>query len=131
MTQKLRALAGGLLLFCFGSPACTNDQLPEPMLLAVCDTLPTSYESNVKDIIDRTCAYSGCHVDASIGNYLTYEGMLSRLQDGVIRSRVISLRSDPNKGMPPVYAPGERAKELTQYELEIMQCWLDAGFPKE
>ncbi|MCB0630776.1 MAG: hypothetical protein R2824_00615 [Saprospiraceae bacterium] len=131
MTQKLQALAVGLILMSIGFSACTNDQLPEPMVLAVCDTLQTSYTSNVKEIIDRSCAYSGCHIDASIGNYLTYEGMLGRLKDGVIRSRVISLRSDPVKGMPPAYSPGDRPKELTQHELEIIQCWLDAGFPKE
>lgn len=131
MTQKLGAFAIGLITLFFGFSACTNDQLPEPMVLAVCDTLQTSYNTNVKEIIDRTCAYSGCHIDASIGNYLTYEGMLGRLKDGVIRSRVISLRSDPVKGMPPAYSPDDRAKELSQQELEIIQCWLDAGFPKE
>lgn len=131
MTQKLLAFAVGLTILFSTFSACTNDQLPEPMVLAVCDTLQTSYETNVKEIIDRTCAYSGCHIDASIGNYLTYEGMLGRLKDGVIRSRVISLRSDPVKGMPPAYSPDDRAKELTQQELEIIQCWLDSGFPRE
>ena len=131
MTQKLGVLARGILIISFGLTACTNDQLPEPMLLAVCDTLQTSYNTNVKEIIDRTCAYSGCHIDASIGNYLTYEGMLSRLKDGVIRSRVISFRDDGNKGMPPDYAPRDRAKDLTQRELEILECWIGAGFPKE
>lgn len=131
MTQKLRALALGLTFLYFCLPACTNDQLPEPMMLAACDTLQTSYETNVKDIIDRTCAYSGCHIDASIGNYLTYEGMLGRLQTGSIRNRVISLRDDPTVGMPPDYVPGDRPRELSQEELEIIQCWLDAGYPKE
>lgn len=131
MTQKLRALAAGLLLVYFCLPACTNDQLPEPMVLAACDTIQTSYEANVKDIIDRTCAYSGCHIDASIGNYLTYEGMLGRLNSGGIRNRVISLRDDPVVGMPPDYVPPGRPEDLTQAELEIIECWLEAGYPKE
>lgn len=130
MTQKLRVLALALLISYCCLPACTTDQLSEPMELAVCDTLETSYETNVKDIIDRTCAYSGCHIDASIGNFLNYDGMLGRLQTGAIRNRVISLRHDPTEGMPPNYAPVGRARELTQEELEIMQCWLDGGFPE-
>lgn len=56
MTQKLLALAVGLILLSYGFSACTNDQLPEPMVLAVCDTIQTSYTSNVKEIIDRSCA---------------------------------------------------------------------------
>lgn len=131
MTQKLRALAIGLSILYFYLPACTSDQLPEPMVLAVCDTLQATYETNVQEIIDRTCAYSGCHIDASIGNYLTYEGMLGRLTNGSIRNRVISLRNDPTIGMPPDYTPSDRPQNLTQEELEIIQCWLDAGYPKE
>lgn len=131
MTQKLRALLLGFTIIYLSLPACTNDQLPEPQVLAVCDTLQTSYETNVKDIIDRTCAYSGCHIDASIGSYLTYEDMLGRLENGSIRNRVISLRDDPTTGMPPDYAPSDRPKDLSQEELEIIQCWLDSGFPKE
>lgn len=131
MTQKLRALALGLSILYICLPSCTSDQLPEPMELAICETLESSYEANIKDIIDRTCAYSGCHIDASIGNFLTYEGMLGRLQNGSIRSRVISLRDDPTIGMPPDYVQGDRPKDLTQEELEILQCWLEAGFPRQ
>lgn len=131
MIKKLRILAFGFTVLYFSLPACTNDQLPEPMLLAVCDTLVATYDTNVKDIIDQSCAYSGCHIDAATGNYLTYEGMLSRLQSGAVRNRVIGLRDDPTNGMPPNYAPAGRPQDLTQEELEIMQCWLDSGFPKE
>ncbi len=131
MTQKLRALTLGLTILYCCLPACTSDQLPEPMELAVCETLESSYETNIKELVDRTCAYSGCHIDASIGNFLTYEGMLGRLHNGSIRSRVISLRDDPTIGMPPDYVPGDRPKDLTQEELEILQCWLESGFPRE
>lgn len=131
MTQKLRALILGLTLLYFCLPACTTDKLPEPMTLAICDTLQASYNLNVKAIIDNSCAYSGCHIDASAGNYLTYEGMLSRLENGSVRNRVINLRDDPTEGMPPDYAPSDRPRDLTPSELEIFECWLDAGFPKE
>jgi hypothetical protein len=131
MTQKLLVLTVGLSILYCCLPACTSDQLPEPMVLAVCDTLQATYDTNVKEIIDRTCAYSGCHIDASIGNFLTYQGMRGRLETGSIRNRVISLRHDPTVGMPPDYGPADRPVDLTQEELEIIQCWLDAGFPKE
>ena len=113
-------------------PSCVNDQLPEPALPESCmDSIPT-YEGSIKAIIDNTCAYSGCHLDGSApGVYANYEGLRIVLESGRFKERVIGLRGDPNQGMPPSFAPDGRPKELTEMELELLQCWLENDFPEK
>ena len=107
---------------------CTNDQLPPPET-GDCSTLQPTYENAVKEIIDRSCAYSGCHLNSAPGNYTTYDGLLGVLNSGDFNSRVISMKTDPVLGMPPDRATGG-PKDLTEEELNIISCWLEAGFPE-
>lgn len=122
-----------LFIWCLAalSIQCTADKLPVPETQDCTDLEPT-YESNVKEIIDRTCAYTGCHLDVAPGIYLSYEGdLLASLNSGEFRKRVVSaLRTDPIIGMPQDIAPAGRQKDLTPEELELITCWLDRGFPK-
>lgn len=109
---------------------CTSDEL-EPPAVDDCSTIDATYDLNIKEIVDRSCAYSGCHLDSAPGNFTTYDGMLQRLNNGLIRQRVITLAADPNSGMPPNYAPADRPLDLTPEELELFRCWLDNGFPEQ
>lgn len=109
--------------------SCASDQLPEPTA-AVCDTPSPTYTGEVQAIIDASCAYSGCHLDTSPGRFADYTGLLPYLEDNTFRQRVISERADANRGMPPNYAPADRPQDLTEEELLIIECWLDAGFPE-
>jgi len=106
--------------------ACTYDNVDEPEF---CDTISATYDTNVKAIIDASCAYVGCHLDnAAIGDFSTYAGLASRLESGLIETRVIAQKDDPVMGMPPDYATGP--KDLTQEELDIITCWLETGHPE-
>ncbi|SEQ30988.1 Maf family protein [Neolewinella agarilytica] len=116
------------LLLCMGS--CTNDALPEPSEVQ-CVEEGLTYEEDVRPIIEETCAYSGCHLGGAPGVYNSYDGLLQDLEDGSFRDRVITQRADPNVGMPPDYAPADRAEDLTEEELTIISCWLEAGYPRE
>mgnify|MGYP006969374120 CR=1 FL=1 len=121
----------GLLLLMaspFTFTHCTEDKLPEPIPPGYCDTTFTSYNLNIKPIIDLNCAYSGCHLDTAPGNFSTYEGI--SVFFNVMEERVISLKSDEEYGMPPDYAPDGRPKDLTQEEFDLMTCWIEAGFPE-
>lgn len=114
--------------------ACTNDVLPEPAIQAQCDSMIVTYDGVVKDIINSSCAYTGCHSSGGIGigNYGTYEGLLTVLESGLFENRVIAQKDDPAIGMPPnssVY-PESIKDDLTEEELLIIQCWLLAGYPK-
>lgn len=112
------------LLIFFIFSACTLDELirsPETS----CDDIVTSYELNIRQIVDNTCAYSGCHPE-----YTDYQGILPVLEDGSFRSRVIRLKSDANLGMPPDYAPDNRPKDLSEEQINLVTCWLENDFPE-
>jgi len=109
--------------------ACTSDQLPEPTPTD-CTTLTPTYTVDIQPIIEQSCAFSGCHLDSAPGNYDSYDGLLAVLENGKFRQRVITDRSDEVKGMPPNFTPDDRPKDLTEQEIELIDCWLIAGFPE-
>ncbi len=116
--------------------SCSNDELPPPQTPEFCDTIVASYNTNVKTIIDESCAYSGCHDGSGglgPGNYNSYNGLTGVLDAGTFRSRVIGLKEDATIGMPPnqsVYAESKK-DDLTEEELRIIECWLDVGYPED
>ncbi len=103
--------------------ACSKDSV-EPVDNS-CGT-SYSYSTDVKMIIDQSCAYSGCHdgSGAAPGNYTSFDGMIDVLTLGTFENRVIVA-----KNMPPLDAPGPT--ELTEDELKIIGAWLNAGFPED
>ncbi len=113
--------------------SCTYDNLAPPIDPPVefCDTIPATYDLNMKALIDATCAYSGCHIagGAAPGDYSTYAGIKPPLDDGRIENRVIFQRGDPVVGMPPDYASAG-PQNLTQMEIDMFTCWLEAGYPE-
>lgn len=110
--------------------ACTKDALPEPTELPCGDVMLT-YVTDIAPIVERTCAYGGCHLGTAPGIYTDYDGVLPQLESGSFRERVITLQADVNLGMPPNYAPDDRDQDLTEMELRMIECWLDDGFPRE
>ena len=109
--------------------ACNSDVVQPPV---GCDVIVATYNTNVKEIIDLTCAYSGCHIEGGSvpGNYSTYEGLTNVIQDGKFVSRVIDSQSNPSIGMPPnkeIY-PASQQDDLSPDQMEIIQCWIDSGF---
>lgn len=124
-----------ILVFLFVS-SCTNDELPRPEIPEYCDTLTASYLLNVKPIIDASCAYSGCHDGAGgigPGNYKNYNGIVGVLESGLFRQRVLTQKDDAVVGMPPnsnVYPESEK-DDLTEEELRVIECWINAGYPEE
>ncbi len=111
--------------------ACSKDQV-EPA--ATCDE-GTAYSTNVKDIIDQTCAYSGCHdgfTGGVPGDLTSYEGLERFLNDGSFVERVIDRRNNPTTGMPPnqsVY-PESLQDDLSDIQLEIITCWIQNNYPE-
>jgi hypothetical protein len=106
-----------------------------------CDTISVKYDdtdpmvTKVKDIINETCAYAGCHDGAGgigPGDYSTFDGLLEDLENGSFASRVITQKDNPVIGMPPdksVY-PESQQDSLSTVQLEIITCWLQEGFPE-
>lgn len=90
-----------------------------------------SYDTGVKEIIDASCAYAGCHNGAGSGpgNYTTYDGLSNILNSGLFSTRVFELKDNPDIGMPPDYATGGPV-DLTDAELTILMDWVDSGAPE-
>lgn len=113
--------------------ACDYNKLPEPEQPEFCDTTEVTYDNQMKDIIDNSCAYTGCH-DGAGGiapfNYTNYDGLSNAF--GVMRTRVVTFKDDPAQGMPPNSSayPQSRKDDLTEEELELFRCWIEAGFPE-
>lgn len=109
---------------------CTADALPEPVELP-CNGAVFTYEIDIRPIVEQSCAYSGCHLGGAPGVYNDYQGLLPDLESGRFRQRVVQQKDNPTVGMPPNYAPEGRPIDLTMEQLQMITCWLDAGFPRE
>lgn len=127
--MRFSLLVGIALPICLFLATCTQDELPEPVA-PDCGSLAPTYTVDVEPIIVATCAYSGCHLDTGPGIFQNFEGLKPFLEDGSFRERVLSLRTDPQLGMPPDYAPRDRVHDLTEEQLLLLACWLEAGFPE-
>ena len=93
----------------------------------------TTYETDIKPIVDASCAYSGCHSGADAGmfvsatskDYTNYEGLIANLESGSFAIRVLD-----SMDMPSAFAPAGYPKTLTQTELDLIDCWISEGYPK-
>lgn len=110
---------GGIIL----PVSCISERV-EPA--ADCDTV-VNYDTEAKAIIDRTCAYVGCHdgqhaIDdfsdfAEISTYLTKTAN----NKNTFKSRVVI-----SQDMPPSNVV--TGKELTSAELDVLTCWIEGDF---
>jgi len=120
-----------LFLCLFGTlvPSCTVDK--RPPLEIECDDIPPVWEGEVKTIVELTCAYAGCHIGGGTGapgNYTSYGTVAAALNNGSFQNRTFDIKDNPTLGMPPDYATGP--KDLTDDQLNILTCWVEAGYPE-
>ena len=96
--------------------SCSNDVLPMPTEPECADTL--TYTQHLEPIVTASCAFAGCHdgSGSAPGDFRTYSEMLSRLESGIIETRVITQMTMP-------IAPGS----LTTDEFDQFKCWLEQG----
>lgn len=83
-----------------------------------CSKINSSYSADIKPIIDGNCLSSGCHNSNSTnGDFTTYAGLKTKVDNGSIDSRVLQ-----QKNMPPSGA-------LPLDQLKKIKCWLNSGAP--
>lgn len=99
--------------------SCTADELPSPGSLDFCDTVEATYNASVKAIIDSKCAVSSCHGGPQQPNLTDFNAVNTN-------SDRISVRALDQQTMPPASMPA-----LTNDEIDILNCWREAGFPEE
>lgn len=124
MKTMIRYLYSFMIVSFLTICSCSYDSLPEGVQLELCDTTMVTYDDQAKAIIDRTCAYAGCH-DAgggAPGNFTNFEGMANFLNANKFEKRVIDQQNmpDPNDVL--------EEKLLTQEELDFLTCWVLQGY---
>ena len=124
LNRKFLSSCMSLLLVGLFLSNCNFDTLPQPEPADDCDMNVPTYIAEVQPIINTYCAYSGCHANGfASGDFTDYAGMLSRLDNGSIENRAISIQD-----MPPSNASGP--KEISMEDLEILTCWLNNDYPE-
>jgi len=84
-------------------------------------TCNPTYDAELKTIIDNSCGVVGCHTaNFAHGDFTSYDNMLEHLEDGDIYEQVVT-----EQIMPPDYA-----LPLSDEDFDLLQCWLDDGFPE-
>lgn len=121
-----------LPMFVFAAIALgCNKEDEEPMEEEPCRH---TYNGEVKAIIDRSCAYAGCHGGPDAGmflpetskDYTNFEGMQFDINSGEFNNRALVLKNMPDT----MWTPDDRPQFLNDADLEILTCWMDSGFPE-
>lgn len=82
-----------------------------------CDGSTPTYNSDIKKIIDNNCMGSSCHVSGSpYGNFTTYIGLTPYITNGLFKRAVIEQQTMPKN------------KNLSQDEINKIQCWIDNNY---
>ena len=107
------------LLFFINFSNCEKDKLPPPKP-SECDSIPV-YVGQIQPIIDHNCSFAGCHdgTGAAPGDFTSYAGMESRLNNGKIMDRAITIQDMP-----------EAPFTMTLAHFDSLKCWLENGFPE-
>jgi hypothetical protein len=85
-----------------------------------CSEVSTSYATDIKPLVQVYCQNYGCHNagDAN-GDFSTYNGLKSKVDNGSLSNRVIQRKDMPRPDL----------RKLSIQELKKIKCWLDSGAP--
>jgi hypothetical protein len=123
MKNKASALLFFFLALAACIPSCTKDETgPIPLVLpSTCDSSAMSYQADIIPIMNRNCAYSGCHYPGS-GNYdyTQYAVLADRIRSGRLEERIVM---DPNE---PLHMP--QGFTMDSCELYKLRLWIHQGF---
>ena len=119
-----------IIIFGFAISSCEYSKLPEPAPPEFCETEEVTYNNQVKEIIDKSCALSGCHLAGTKapGDFTSYQNMGPYLKDSEFKFYVIDLKDDPDIGMPPDWDTNPGQKNLTPEQFEIIECWVNNNY---
>lgn len=99
--------------------ACTKETVATSV---DCGTTAVTYEGNVKNIIQASCATAGCHdatTRADGKNYSTYALVASEANKAAFLGSINQLSS--YKSMP------QGSSKLSDAQIKILTCWVNGG----
>ncbi len=114
-----------LLILCIGTFAisCGDDEDTDPPVTIDCDGSDPSYMTDIKPMVDATCALAGCHeANFLSGDFTSYDGLKAKADDGSLIERAVT-----EKDMPPSNTNGPT--ELTDAQIKLINCWVADGAP--
>lgn len=114
-------LVGSLTVFCGCRHADDDVVAPAP---EACDTSAVTYSGRIVPIMQARCALPGCHVQGGngTGNFTTYAGVLSQVQNGNLVSAV--QRTAGAIPMPP------DGSMIPACDIAAIVAWVNAGAPE-
>ena len=78
-----------------------------------------TYDNGIATIINAKCTNSLCHgVGSSQAEFTTYAGMSLALSNGNFKKKVLEDQTMPRNDF------------LTQTQIDLIQCWVDNGYPE-
>jgi hypothetical protein len=117
--MKIKMLACAICLAAIVIQSCEYNELPEPVPISEDCPEEISYNGQIQEIINTTCAVTGCH-NGSLGEDRNWT-ILSSLQ-----AKKDNVKDRINR---PPGTPGRMpaAGALTSAEIEILTCWVNQG----
>ncbi len=81
-----------------------------------------SYSTDIKPIIDESCALAGCHVAGfADGDYSSYQGLKDNADSGTLDAQITA------GNMPPSNSPGPTS--ISNAQVNLIKCWIADGAP--
>ena len=115
--MKIQLWACGVLMSALVIQSCYNHDLPEPEIDPC--SVDVSFESQVKPIINTSCAIAGCH-NGSLGpdrNWTVFNAFQAKSAN--VKDRITRSPGTPGH-MPAVGS-------LTSEQIQTIVCWVDQG----
>ena len=89
-----------------------------------CTGVVASYSATVKDILNSSCALSGCHTSQNPQSNIDLSTYDKAKLNGAKASFLCSIKHESGcKPMP------DGSPKLTDTEIKILDCWASNGFP--
>ncbi|MCB0396974.1 MAG: hypothetical protein KDD36_09990 [Flavobacteriales bacterium] len=86
----------------------------------VCDGSMPTYNTEISVIIQSSCMGSSCHgAGSKHGEWTSYTNLKPQLDNGGFKKYVLEKQSMP------------KGSSLSQEQLNMIQCWVDNGYPEK
>ncbi len=86
---------------------------------ADCSQTTYTYDAEVKELIDKNCSVTGCHVAGNtIPNFSSYALIKPFLDNGKVKERLVIKQDMPKLRIIPLK------------EYNILQCWIEGSYPE-
>ena len=107
------------LLICFVALMLFMVGCKDKKLTPSCNGDTPTYDNGISAIINAECNATTCHgTGSSQAEFTTYAGMALAISNGNLEKKVLVDQTMPKNDF------------LTQDQIDLIQCWVDNGYPE-